>query len=254
VDNTSREFIISTRNLCKQYGGFRVVEDVDLNIRRGSIHALIGPNGAGKTTVFNLLTRFTTVTSGQILFNGDEITHARAFEVARRGMIRSFQVSATFPELTVLENIRVALQQTLGTSMHFWRSSQSLVQLRQRALELLELAGLAEFADHLAAELPYGRKRALELVTTLALDPEMLLLDEPTSGLGQEDVVRIMELIRRFSANRTVLMVEHNLSVVSGLSDVISVLVRGKIIAEGPYREISKKPEVVEAYLGSDHE
>jgi branched-chain amino acid transport system ATP-binding protein len=219
----------------------------------GTIHALIGPNGAGKTTVFNLLTKFLEPSAGRITYNGRDITAERPADIARRGLVRSFQISAVFPHLSVRENVRVALQRPLGNSFHFWRSERVLDSLNDRADELLDAVGLTGFAGSLAASLPYGRKRALEIATTLALDPEMMLLDEPTSGLGQEDIGRISELIRRAARDRTVLMVEHNLSVVADLSHTITVLTRGRILAEGDYATVSSNPEVIEAYVGTGH-
>ncbi len=246
--------ILETRGLTKEFTGFVAVADVSLRVRRGTIHALIGPNGAGKTTVFNLVTRFLDPTSGAILFNGNDITRDRPAAVARRGMVRSFQISATFPHLTVLENVRVALQRKLGTAFQFWRSQKVLDRLNDQALELLEGVDLGDFADFVTVELPYGRKRALEIATTLALDPELMLLDEPTQGMGHEDVGRVTALIRKVAANRTVLMVEHNMNVVSDLSDVITVLQRGAVLAEGPYATVSKDPRVLEAYVGTADE
>jgi branched-chain amino acid transport system ATP-binding protein len=243
--------VLETRGLTKDFRGFVAVAGVDLKVRRGTIHALIGPNGAGKTTVFNLLTKFLSPSSGTIHFAGRDITRDRPAEVARRGMVRSFQVSAVFPTLTVLENVRVALQRSLGTSFHFWRSDHTLRALHGRALELLESVDLAASRDTVAVELPYGRKRALELATTLALDPDLLLLDEPTQGMGHEDVGRVVELIRRVAERRTVLMVEHNLSVVADLCHTITVLQRGAVLAEGPYAEVSRNPQVLEAYIGA---
>ena len=247
------EYIIETRDLSKEFKGFLAVSEVNLRVRRGSIHALIGPNGAGKTTVFNLLTKFLEPTRGQILYEGQDVTRRRPADLAREGMVRSFQISATFPHLTVLENVRIALQRRLGTSFHFWRSEASLEVLNERAEELIEAVGLTGFADNTAAELPYGRKRALEIATTLALEPQLMLLDEPTAGMSHEDVGRVTELIRKVAADRTVLMVEHNLSVVADLSDVITVLQRGRILAEGSYGEVSINPEVREAYMGTGH-
>lgn len=244
------DFIVETRNLTKEFKGFVAVSDVNLKVRRNTIHALIGPNGAGKTTCFNLITKFLPPSRGQILFNGRDITHAKPAAIARQGMVRSFQISAVFGHLTALENVRVALQRKLGTSFQFWKSDRSLAELDARALELLEAVGVAQWRDNPAGELSYGRKRALEIATTLALDPEMLLLDEPMAGMGTEDVARTAELIKRVAKDRTVLMVEHNLSVVADLSDTITVLKLGKILAEGPYSEITKNPEVVEAYMG----
>ena len=245
------EWILETRDLVKQFNEFVAVNGVSLRVRRGSIHALIGPNGAGKTTVFNLLTRFLPVTRGEIRLRGDDITGVRAADVARRGMVRSFQVSATFPALSALENVRVALQRKLGTSFHFWRSERSLGALDARAVELLAAVGLEEFKDTITGELPYGRKRALELATTLALDPEVLLLDEPTQGMGHEDVGRVVALIQKVAEGRTVVMVEHNLSVVQDLADRVTVLARGQVLAEGSYDEVSRNPAVLEAYIGA---
>ena len=244
------DIILQTRGLTKEFKGFAAVEDVNLSVRRGSIHALIGPNGAGKTTVFNLLTKFLQPTRGTIHFNGVDISAEQPAQIARRGVIRSFQISATFGHMTALENVRVALQRKLGTSFHFWRSGKSLNQLNGRAMELLEEVDLGQYASTLAVEMPYGRKRALEIATTLALDPELMLLDEPTQGMGHEDVDRVADLIRKVAAQRTVLMVEHNLSVVEKLSDVITVLQRGQILAEGPYSVVSQDPRVLEAYVG----
>jgi branched-chain amino acid transport system ATP-binding protein len=247
------DIILQTRGLTKEFKGFVAVNGVDLSVRRGTIHALIGPNGAGKTTCFNLLTHFLTPTRGAISYNGREITGARPAAIARMGMVRSFQISATFPHLTVLENVRIALQRKRGASYDFWRSERSLKSLDARARELLDAVGLSGYAETKAVEMPYGRKRALEIATTLALDPEMMLLDEPTAGMAHDDVERITALIRKVSANRTVLMVEHNLSVVSTLSDHITVLARGQVLAQGDYASVSKNPAVVEAYLGAAH-
>jgi branched-chain amino acid transport system ATP-binding protein len=245
------DVILETRNLTKSFKGFTAVNDVNLKVERGYIHALIGPNGAGKTTCFNLLTKFLVPTSGQILFNGRDITASRPAQIARTGIIRSFQISAVFPHLTVLQNVRVALQRELGTSFHFWRSEKTLDQLNDRALALLGEVDLAGFSDTVTADLPYGRKRALEIATTLAMDPELMLLDEPTQGMGHEDVHRVTELIRKVSSGRTILMVEHNMNVVAGICDRISVLQRGSLLAEGTYAEVSKNPQVMEAYMGT---
>jgi branched-chain amino acid transport system ATP-binding protein len=243
--------ILETRGLTKDFKGFVAVHDVNLAVRRGTIHALIGPNGAGKTTCFNLLTHFLTPTRGQIFFNGRDITGSRPATIARMGLVRSFQISAVFPHLTVLENVRIALQRRRGHSFDFWRSAGSLSVLDDRALALIEAVGLSEFATKTAVELPYGRKRALEIATTLALDPEMMLLDEPTAGMAHEDVERISALIKKVAVDRTVLMVEHNLSVVSTLSDHITVLARGEILAQGDYATVSSNPDVVQAYMGA---
>lgn len=245
------DLILETCGLTKEFKGFVAVDDVNLKVKRGTIHALIGPNGAGKTTVFNLLTKFLPVTAGQIIYKGRDITALKAAEVARDGLVRSFQISAVFPHLSVLENVRIGLQRKLGTSFHFWRPESSLYALNDQAMALLEQVDLTAFAQSVTVELPYGRKRALEIATTLALDPELMLLDEPTQGMGHEDVGRVVELIRRVAANRTVLMVEHNMNVVANLSDTITVLSRGSVLAEGPYESVSKDPRVLEAYVGT---
>jgi len=247
----AEDAILETRGLFKAFGGFVAVDRVSLRVRRGEIHALIGPNGAGKSTFFSLLTKFLQPTSGEIFFRGDDITRQKPADIARRGMVRSFQICAVFPHLTVLENVRVSLQRSLGTSFYFWRSAKSLASLDHRALQLLAEVRLEAWAHTQAADLPYGRKRALELATTLALEPELMLLDEPTQGMGHEEVSHVTQLIRQVSANRTVLMVEHNMSVVASIADTISVLQRGRVIAAGPYAEVSKNPQVVEAYMGA---
>jgi len=249
----SADDILVTEGLSKRFGDFRAVSEVFLRIKRGTIHALIGPNGAGKTTCFNMLSKFIAPTEGRIEFNGRDITAMRPADVARLGLVRSFQISAVFPNLTALENVRVALQRKRGDSFDFWRSKSALDPLNGRAFELLDSVGLTAFAHSRAGEVSYGRKRALELATTLAVEPEMMLLDEPMAGMGHEDIDRIAALIRRVSANRTILMVEHNLQVVAHLSDRITVLTRGRVLAEGDYKTVSENEDVREAYLGSGH-
>ncbi len=244
--------ILQALQLTKGFRGFSALEGINLTVRQGTIHALIGPNGAGKTTCFNLLTRFITADSGQILYRGQDITRRPPAWVARQGLVRSFQISAVFPHLSVLENVCVALQRRLGNSFHFWKSGRSLRALETRALELLHQVGLEHQEKRLAVALPYGQKRALEIATTLALDPELLLLDEPTQGMGQEDVVQIMGLIQQVAAQRTVLMVEHNMKVVSAICDRITVLARGRVLAEGSYAEMARHPEVISAYMGTE--
>jgi branched-chain amino acid transport system ATP-binding protein len=250
----AHDIILETEGLTKEFAGFVAVNDVNLQVKRGTIHALIGPNGAGKTTCFNLLTKFLNPTRGRIIYKGRDITQAQPADIARLGLVRSFQISAVFPHLTVLENVRIALQRRRGGSFDFWRSRRVLDAFNDRAMALLADVGLASFAEWTAVELPYGRKRALEIATTLALDPEMMLLDEPTAGMGHEDVDRIAALIKSVAANRTVLMVEHNLSVVANLSHRITVLTRGRILTEGDYETVSADPDVREAYMGVGHE
>jgi branched-chain amino acid transport system ATP-binding protein len=219
-------------------------------VKRHTIHALIGPNGAGKTTCFNLLTHFLTPTAGQIHFNGRNITGSSPAAIARMGLARSFQISAIFPTLTVFENVRVALQKRDGDWLNFMQSPHRLRVYEDRAMELLDEVGLRNQHNVPAVDLSYGRKRALELVTTLALEPKMLLLDEPMAGMGHEDIDTIVEVISRIGANRTILMVEHNLSVVSRICSRITVLARGQVLAEGDYETVSNNPSVIEAYIG----
>ncbi|MBC7377079.1 MAG: ABC transporter ATP-binding protein [Burkholderiaceae bacterium] len=247
------DIILETKELTKEFKGFVAVNQVDLKVQRGHIHALIGPNGAGKTTFFNLLTKFLPPSRGSITFNGVDITHEKPAQTARRGIVRSFQISAVFPHMSVLENVRAALQRNMGNSFHFWKPEASLFHLHERAHQLLAEVDLQDFADELTVNLPYGRKRALELATTMALEPELMLLDEPTQGMGHEDVHRVTELIKKVSAGRTILMVEHNMNVVSSIADRITVLQRGAIIADGPYAEVSANPLVIEAYMGTAH-
>jgi len=245
--------ILLAEGLTKDFSGFTAVNDVNLKIKQGSIHALIGPNGAGKTTCFNLLTKFLTPTKGRIIYGKRDITSLRPAEVARLGLVRSFQISAVFPNLTVFENVRIALQRKRGGSFDFWRSKKVLQVYNDQALKLVSDVGLEDFSHTTAGELPYGRKRALEIATTLALDPEMMLLDEPMAGMGHEDIQRTALLIKRIRADRTILMVEHNLSVVADLSDAITVLTRGQVLAEGDYAAVSSNSEVRQAYMGIGH-
>jgi branched-chain amino acid transport system ATP-binding protein len=249
--SATSDHVLETDGLTKDFRGFVAVKSVNLRVRRNSIHALIGPNGAGKTTFFNLLTKFLTPSAGTITYRGVDITDRKPAQVARLGLVRSFQISAVFPHLTVLENVRIALQRKRGHSFDFWRSARALDEFEARATELLDAVGLASFAAVRAVELSYGRKRALEIATTLALDPETMLLDEPTSGMGHEDVGRIAALIKKLAIDRTVVMVEHNLSVVADLCDTITVLARGEVLAEGDYASVSSNAEVIQAYMGT---
>jgi len=246
------DLILETHNLTKEFRGFVAVDDVNLQVTRGNIHALIGPNGAGKTTCFNLLTKFLEPTSGKIIFAGQEITREKPAQIARRGIIRSFQISAVFPQLTVLENVRVGLQRATGQSFHFWRSDKCLNSLNDAALDILAQVDLADYANEHTANLPYGRKRALEIATTLAMEPELMLLDEPTQGMGHEDVARVTDLIKKVSAGRTILMVEHNMKVIASIADKITVLSRGSVLAEGDYQQVSSNPDVMQAYMGTE--
>ncbi len=243
--------VLSTRRLSKRFKGFTAVDNVDLSVKKGHIHALIGPNGAGKTTLFNLLTRFIEPSAGEIHFDGQPVSTLPPRAMGRRGMVRSFQISAVFASRSVLDNVRLALQRELGMSFHFWKSDRVLNRLNERAMALLEAVGLTSVAMHAAGSLPYGHKRALELATTLAMDPQLMLLDEPTQGMGYEDVDRVTDLIKQVAAGRTVLMVEHNMKVVASIADTLSVLQRGRLIASGTYQEVSTNPLVMQAYMGT---
>ncbi|MFJ4048937.1 MULTISPECIES: ABC transporter ATP-binding protein [Pseudomonas] len=244
--------ILCARGLVRGFRGFVAVNGVDLDIHEGSVHALIGPNGAGKTTLFNLLCGALPLSAGQIHFAGQDISTHGQEAVARAGLVRSFQISAVFGQLSVHENVRLALQRQAGLAHQFWRSSACLRQLDARTQAFLEAVGLGELAEAQASNLSYGRKRMLEIATTLALEPRLLLLDEPMAGMGHEDIEPVVELIRRVAAGRTVLMVEHNLSVVRDLCDTVSVLQRGELIAQGDYQSVSNDARVREAYIGTE--
>jgi branched-chain amino acid transport system ATP-binding protein len=250
--SVAAEPILSATGLTKEFKGFVAVKDVNLAVREGSIHALIGPNGAGKTTVFNLLTKFLTPTRGQITFRGQDITKLAPADVARLGLVRSFQISAVFGHLSVLDNVRVALQRPRNLATQFWKPDSVLAELNDHAMELISAVGLDSYARTVAVELPYGRKRALELATTMALEPTVMLLDEPMAGMAHEDIDEIGALIRKVAKDRTVVMVEHNLHVVSDLCDFVTVLQRGEVLAEGTYDEVSRDPRVREAYMGTE--
>lgn len=244
--------LLEARQLGKEFHGFRAVWNVNLTVRRGSIHALIGPNGAGKSTCFGLLSGFLRPTRGEILFDGKSILGTPPEVLAGKGLVRSFQISAVFESLTVLENVLVPLQRENGLSLSAWRTRSALHRFEERAHALLQKLGLSEYANEKAADLSYGRKRALEIATTLALDPQLMLLDEPTAGMTEEDVDRIMVLIKEIAKDRTILMVEHNMKIIRTLADSVTVLARGEILAEGSYSEVSAHPEVKRAYLGEE--
>lgn len=252
MTQTSPRVVLSARGLGKDFAGFTAVNNVDLDVEHARIHALIGPNGAGKTTVFNLLTKFLQPTRGKITLMGQDITQTKPDKVARMGLVRSFQISAVFPHLTVRENVKVALQRPAGLAVQFWKPLSSLDRLNARADELIDHLGLTPYRDHRAADLSYGRKRVLEIATTLALDPEVLLLDEPMAGMGQEDVRMVAEIIRDVARTRAVLMVEHNLNVVADICHHVTVLQRGEIIATGDYATVSADPRVRTAYMGTE--
>jgi len=242
--------IVTTRNLTKSLAGYRAVDDVSLAIEEGSIHAIIGPNGAGKTTFFNLLSGFVAPSAGSIAFRGSEISGLQPAAIARLGIVRSFQINSIFPHLSVLENVKVSLESKTELPFRFWVSGKATNRLDGRARELLSDVGLDAERDLLAVQLSYGRKRALELAISLAQDPKVLLLDEPTAGMGTEDVGHVSGLIGRVKAGRTIVLVEHNLSVVADLSDRITVLQRGKVLVEGSYAQVRADQRVIDAYLG----
>jgi len=250
----SDEYILEARGLSKQFRGFYAVKDVDLSVRRHTIHALIGPNGAGKTTCFNLLTTFLKATTGTITYNGRRIENSDPASVASMGLVRSFQISAVFGQMSVMENLRVALQRKRSDNFAFWRNESVLNELNERTYELIRSVGLEKWLHAPAADLSYGRKRALELVTTIAMEPELILLDEPMAGLGHEDIGPVMDLIAHFAKGRTVLMVEHNMKVIAKLCDHVTVLQSGEVLAEGTYEQVSQDQRVIEAYVGGAHD
>lgn len=251
----TNNYILETKQLTKSFKGFTAVDDVDLRVEQGSIHGLLGPNGAGKSTCFNLLSKFLKPTSGSIFFKQRDVTHLNPADIANLGVARSFQISAVFPALSVLENVRIAVyRQRRGASLNFWRSRTELAELNERSEELLAQVGLLEYRQRVAANLSYGRKRALEIATTLALEPELLLLDEPMAGMAEHDVHAIAALLKVVARGRTILLVEHNLSVVADLCDQVTVLTRGAVLAEGSYEDVARDPRVVEAYIGAGDE
>jgi branched-chain amino acid transport system ATP-binding protein len=245
--------IIETRGLTKEFKGFRAVDKVDLTVETGVVHALVGPNGAGKTTLFNLLSGFLKPTEGRILLDDEDVTHLQPEQIARRGVGRSFQITSLFEQLTVLEHVALALQSSTSLGYRFWMPDRVLGRFRARAMDLLEQVGLAQVAGREVHSLPYGQKRALELALVLALEPKLMLLDEPTAGMGIEDVDRIIALIQRVRAGRTVILVEHNMGVVASLADRVTILQYGSVLAEGPYDTVRQDPRVIEAYLGAAH-
>jgi branched-chain amino acid transport system ATP-binding protein len=242
--------ILTARGLAKEFRGFRAVDGVDLDVAEGKVHALVGPNGAGKTTLFNLLTGFLKPTTGRITVGGRDLTGKNPEQVARHGVARSFQITSLFPQMSARGHLELALASPTPLGWRFWRSDRLLARYRDRALELLDQVGLADHAEVPAGNLAYGRKRALELALALALDPKVLLLDEPTAGMGLEDVDRTVRLIQQVREGRTVVLVEHNMKVVSSLADQVTVLQHGQVLVEGPYAEIRHDPRVISAYLG----
>ncbi len=243
---------LRTHGLVREFSGFRAVDDVDLTVEAGTVHALVGPNGAGKTTLFNLLTGFLKPTAGRIEVHGRDVTGRDPEQIAHLGVARSFQITSLFDQLDLREHVQLALQGRRGGGMRFWRSDRVLAQHSARVDELLDQVGLADLAAVRAGALSYGRKRALEIALALALDPQLLLLDEPTAGMGLEDVDRTIALVRQVSAGRTVVFVDHNMHVVGSLADRVTVLQAGQVLAEGSYEEVRRDERVVTAYLGAD--
>jgi branched-chain amino acid transport system ATP-binding protein len=245
--------VLVVRGLTKEFRGFRAVDNVDLRVEEGTVHALVGPNGAGKTTFFNMLTGFITPTAGQILFSGEDVTRLPPEEMTRRKMARSFQVTSLFEHLTALEHVTLALQSATNMGYRFWQSEKRLNQFNDDARTILNRVGLADVARRQAGSLPYGQKRALEMALVLALEPRLLLLDEPTAGMSMDDVGRMIALIKQVRVGKSVVLVEHNMGVVSELADRVTVLQRGTVLAEGTYAEVRDNPKVIDAYLGQTH-
>jgi branched-chain amino acid transport system ATP-binding protein len=244
--------ILTTRGLRKEFRGFTAVDGVDLAVAEGSVHALVGPNGAGKTTLFNMLTGFLRPSAGTIDLDGRDITGLPPERIAALGVARSFQITTLFPALSARDHVELALQARTTLGWQFWRSDKQTRRFEAEATGLLEETNLADAAGTPAGALAYGRKRALELAVALAVRPRLLLLDEPTAGMGAEDIEGTVALVRRVAEGRTVVLVEHNMSVVKSLADRVTVLQQGQIIAEGPYDEVRADPRVITAYLGAN--
>jgi branched-chain amino acid transport system ATP-binding protein len=244
--------ILELQHLRKEFGGLVAVADVSLNVERGSIHSIIGPNGAGKTTLFNLITGKYEPTSGRVIFNGQDISRLSVHKRAHLKMGRSFQITNLFPNLTALENVRLAAQATGGGSFRLWQRADSFKGYLDRAHEVIEMVGLKDQTLALAATLPHGGKRKLELAILLAADPELLLLDEPTAGMATEQVPELIALIRSVheQGNKTIVLVEHNMNVVMNISDSITVMHQGAVLANGTPTEVSADKTVQSAYLG----
>ncbi|RLD03682.1 MAG: ABC transporter ATP-binding protein [Chloroflexi bacterium] len=248
----SPEIIFETVNLRKEFGALVAVADVSIKVRKNSLHAIIGPNGAGKTTFFNLLSGNIEPTSGQVLFKGRDITHQPVHRTIHFGIGRSFQITNIFPNLTVFENIRLASQALGKDNFKFFRDAFSFKKYEERTQEVIERVGLANRAGTFARTLPHGDQRKLELGMILAPDPEVLLLDEPTAGMAAEQVPELIALIQEIqkAGNKTVMLVEHNMNVVMSVSDVITVMHQGQVLAEGTPAEIAANETVQTAYLG----
>ncbi|AFZ66627.1 ABC transporter ATP-binding protein [Deinococcus peraridilitoris] len=243
---------LSARGLIKEFRGFRATNQVDLDVQEGEIHAIIGPNGAGKTTLFNLLSGHLHPNAGEVQLYGERISQLPPEAIVRKGLSRSFQISSVFGSLSVLDNLLVALQSRSNLPGQFWRSDEALRQYEGRARELIDLVDLTPLTDRPAADLSHGEKRHLEIALTLTQDPRVLLLDEPTSGMGSEGVARVIRLVRQVAQGRTVVLVEHNMSVVAELAHRITVLQYGSVLASGSYDEVRRNPKVIEAYLGEE--
>jgi branched-chain amino acid transport system ATP-binding protein len=246
------DIIFETINLRKEFGALVAVDNVNLKVQENTLHAIIGPNGAGKTTFFNLLSGNLEPTSGRVIFKGKDITHQPDYRTIHYGIGRSFQITNIFPNLTVFENIRLACQALGKENFNFWRDALKIKRYEARTWEVIERVGLRERAFSFARTLPHGDQRKLELGMILAPDPEVLLLDEPTAGMAAEQVPELIALIQEIqhSGNKTVMLVEHNMNVVMSVSDRITVMHLGRILAEGTPAEIAANSAVQTAYLG----
>lgn len=242
--------LIETKNITKAFGALIAVAGVDLKVEPGVIHSIIGPNGAGKTTFFNLLAGVFAPTSGKIIYNGQDISSLKVHQRAQIGIGRSYQVTSIFSELTVHENIRVAIQSRTSHNFSLFKKADNLSEILDKTDEILLDMGLADLKDQIASTIPYGNQRSLDVAIALATDPQLLLLDEPTSGMSPDDTLKMIGLIERISEKYTIVLIEHHMNVVMSISDTISVLSQGMIIADGPPHEIKQNQEVKKAYLG----
>jgi branched-chain amino acid transport system ATP-binding protein len=244
--------LLRTENLTKRFGGVIASDDVNLDVRRGELHAVIGPNGAGKTTLIGQLTGEIAPDDGRIRFNGGDITALPTYRRSMLGLARSFQITSVFLDFTVLDNVALAVQAHAGHSFHFWRAARTEESLREPARAALERVGLAERADTRVAELSHGEHRQLEIAMALATGPRMLLLDEPMAGMGPEQSARMVDMLRELKRELTILLIEHDMEAVFALADRITVLVYGRVIASGKPEDIRSDPQVREAYLGEE--
>ncbi|THE63027.1 ABC transporter ATP-binding protein [Salinadaptatus halalkaliphilus] len=244
--------LLETTDLTKRFDGLVAVDQVDLSVEKGEIQSIIGPNGAGKTTTFNLLTGMLSPSDGEIRFNGEDITDESSEKRVKRGISRSFQITNIFPELTVRKNIRIAVQEEYGYGWNFWTKTEDIPELEERTLEIIDYVGITADPDAEASTLSHGEKRLLELAIVVARDPELIMLDEPAAGMSEEETKEVVDLIHSLNEEYTILLIEHDIDLIMELSDTITVLANGAVIAQGTPEEVGSSDRVQEAYLGGE--